>query len=198
MKFTRLTLIAALLVAATSVNSQLVDDPSSSLLERSLDPSLLSSEVILEARQASSSNATNATTTSSASEPSGSAALGGDATITEPSCSMTNHLSQNQQASWGNGFINTCCSFNQGVTCWYRRQDDVSPQQECEIPNCDELSSDDKSQWLGFVPLNSTNGQGKYGNTFLSLGMLSPATAMVPMMGAVVAMAMVVVTMVTV
>ncbi|KAJ9477930.1 hypothetical protein PHBOTO_001510 [Pseudozyma hubeiensis] len=196
MKFTHLALIATLLVAATSVNSQLIDDPSSSLLERSLDPSLLSSsETILEARQA---NTSNATTTSSAAEPSGSAALGGDATITEPSCSMTNHLSQNQQASWGNGFINTCCSFNQGVTCWYRRQDDVSPQQECEIPNCDELASDDKSQWLGFVPLNSTNGQGKYGNTFLSLGMLSPAAAMVPMMGAVVAVAMVVVTLVTV
>ncbi|GAC92594.1 hypothetical protein PHSY_000148 [Pseudozyma hubeiensis SY62] len=195
MKFTPLALIAALLVAATSVNSQLVDDPSSSLLERSLDPSLLSSEVILEARQASSSNAT---TTSSAAEPSGSAALGGDATITEPSCSMTNHLSQNQQASWGNGFINTCCSFNQGVTCWYRRQDDVSPQQECEIPTCEELASDDRSKWVGFVPLNSTNGSGKWGNTFLSLGMLSPAAAMVPMMGAVVAVAMVVVTMVTV
>ena len=59
----------------------------------------------------------------------------------------------------------------------------VSGDQECEIPSCPDLESEDPTRMIGFVPLNSTNGQGKYGNIFLSLGMLSPGTMMVPAIG---------------
>ncbi|KIS70822.1 uncharacterized protein UMAG_01970 [Mycosarcoma maydis] len=192
MRSLQLTFFAALVIASTLTTAQLVDSVAQPF-ERSLqDANILTERSLLEARQAS-----NATSTTSAAEPSGSAAVGGEATITEEACSMTNHLSQNQQASWGNGFINTCCSFNNGVQCWYRKQDTVSAQQECEIPGCADLLNEDRSKWVGFVPLNSTNGEGKYGNFFLSLGMLSAGGAMVPMMGVVATVALAVSAMIT-
>ncbi|SPO22179.1 uncharacterized protein UTRI_02188_B [Ustilago trichophora] len=191
MRFATLYTIVAVLALATLSSAQLqADSVAQPFIDRSLSDSnpLLSERSLLEARQAS--NTTTATTSSSAAQStaSGSAPAGGDATITESTCSMTNHLAVNQQASWGNGFVNTCCGFSTGTQCWYRRQDDVSPQQECEIPSCADLESEDKARMIGFNPLNSTNGSGKYGNIFLSLGMLSPAAIMMPAMG-VVAMA---------
>ncbi|SPO23509.1 uncharacterized protein UTRI_02188 [Ustilago trichophora] len=190
MQFATLYTVAAVLALVSMSCAQLhADSVAQPFIDRSLSDSnpLLSERSLLEARQASNTT-TTATTSSSAAQStaSGSAPAGGDATITESTCSMTNHLAVNQQASWGNGFINTCCGFSTGTQCWYRRQDDVSPQQECEIPSCADLESEDKSRMIGFNPLNSTNGSGKYGNIFLSLGMLSPAAIMMPAMGAVV------------
>lgn len=154
------------------------------LLERSLDAAtpasqagLLTERDLLEARQATNTTSTSAAPASTAS---GSAPDGGDATITESNCSYTNHLAVNQQASWGSGIINTCCGFAQGTECWYRRQADVSPQDECNIPSCDDLLSEDPTRMDGFVPLTSTNGSGKYKNIFLSLGQLSAATIALP------------------
>ncbi|SPO44441.1 uncharacterized protein PSANT_02126 [Moesziomyces antarcticus] len=175
--------LALLFVLVAAVAAQLQADSVSQPFERSLDDAaLLSERALLEARQA-----TNTTASSTASAPestaSGSAPAGGDATITESTCSMVNHLAVNQQASWGNGFVNTCCGFAQGTQCWYRRQQDVSPQDECEIPSCSDLESEDKAKMIGFVPLNSTNGSGKYGNIFLSLGMLSPGMMNLPAVG---------------
>lgn len=63
----------------------------------------------------------------------------------------------------------------------------ISGQDECEIPDCSDLESEDKARMIGFVPLNSTNGSGKYGNIFLSLGMLSAAGIVVPAMGLMIA-----------
>lgn len=164
--------LAALLTAAQDVQ-----------IERSLDAAtpvshagVLSERDLLEARQA-----TNTTSSSApASTASGSAPLGGDATITEASCSYTNHLAVNQQASWGSGIINTCCGFASGTECWYRRQANVAPQDECNIPSCADLQSDDPARMDGFIPLTSTNGSGKYKNIFLSLGQLSAASIALP------------------
>ena len=170
--------LAMLLALSTLTCAQLVDSVSQPF-ERSLDETtLLTEQSLLAARQAS-----NSTSTASAAEPSGSAAPGGDATITDSACSMTNHLSINQQASWGNGFINTCCGFDAGTQCWYRHQNSVAPELECEIPSCADLETEDKSKMVGFVPLNSTNGSGKYGNIFLSLGQISAAMGVAPMLG---------------
>ncbi|SNX82867.1 uncharacterized protein MEPE_01573 [Melanopsichium pennsylvanicum] len=195
MRFSTLYMAAALLALTVNSSAQLQADYSVAqpFLDRSLsdDSSLLSERSLLEARQDTN---TTATTTSSAPEStaSGSAPQGGDATITESTCSMTNHLSVNQQASWGNGFVNTCCGFATGTQCWFRRQEDVSGNDDCTIPSCADLESEDKVKMVGFSPLNSTNGSGKYGNIFLSLGMLSPANIMVPaigLMGVIVMMA---------
>lgn len=190
MRFAALSTVAALLVLATLSTAQLqADSVAQPFVDRSLDAAaLLSERSLLEARQASNASSSSATASSSAPEStaSGSAPAGGDATITESTCSMTNHLAGNQQASWGNGFVNTCCGFATGTQCWYRRQGDVSGEDECEIPSCADLESEDKARMIGFVPLNSTNGSGKYGNIFLSFGMLSPAGVMVPAMGAMV------------
>ncbi|SJX62081.1 uncharacterized protein SRS1_10728 [Sporisorium reilianum f. sp. reilianum] len=181
--FSTAALVAILLALATLTTAQLeAIDSVSQPFERTLDDAaLLSERSLLEARQASN------TTTSSApaSTASGSAPAGGDATITEATCSMTNHLAVNQQASWGNGFVNTCCGFAKGTQCWYRNQNAVSADLECEIPNCADLESEDSAKMIGFVPLNSTNGSGKYGNIFLSLGMLSPGVMLVPALGVV-------------
>lgn len=185
MRFFTISSLAALLVLATMTVAQLSPDSVAQPFELD-DRSLLSERSLLEARQN-----TNATTTSSAAEPSGSASAGGDATLTEPGqCNMTNHLAVNQQASWGNGFVNTCCGFDRGSQCWYRRQDSVSGNDECEIPSCEDLYSEDASRMIGFVPLTSTNGEGKYGNIFLSLGMLSPGVMLVPAMGLAVLVAL--------
>lgn len=184
--FSTAALIAILLALATLTTAQLdAIDSVSQPFERTLDDAaVLSERSLLEARQS-----TNTTSSSSSSAPAstatGSAPAGGDATITEPTCSMTNHLAVNQQASWGNGFINTCCGFAKGTQCWYRNQNAVSSDLECEIPNCADLESEDAARMIGFVPLNSTNGSGKYGNIFLSLGMLSPAAMVAPMVGVV-------------
>ncbi|TKY87385.1 hypothetical protein EX895_004062 [Sporisorium graminicola] len=187
LSFFTTALIALLLALATLATAQLeAIDSVAQPFERSLDDAALPSErSLLEARQSTNTTTSSASASASAPTASGSAPVGGDATITESNCSMTNHLSVNQQASWGNGFINTCCGFSQGTACWYRNQNAVSADLECEIPSCAELESEDKSKMIGFVPLNSTNGSGKYGNIFLSLGMLSPAAMVVPMVGVV-------------
>lgn len=186
MRFITLASLVGLLLALviTTLAQLSPDSVAQPFLERDLDASspLLTERSLLEARQAS-----NTTTTTSAPAPestaSGSAPDGGNATITEPGCSMTNHLAVNQQASWGSGFVNTCCGFATGTQCWYRKQDTVSAEEECEIPSCDDLESEDNSRMVGFLPLNSTNGSGKYGNIFLSFGMLSPAAMLVPAVG---------------
>ncbi|CDS01877.1 hypothetical protein, partial [Sporisorium scitamineum] len=169
--------VAILLALATLTTAQLeAIDSVAQPFERSLDhAAVLSERSLLEARQS----------TNTSSTASGSAPAGADATIASSTCSMTNHLAVNQQASWGNGFINTCCGFEKGTQCWYRNQNAVSAELECEIPSCADLETEDASKMIGFVPLNSTNGSGKYGNIFLSLGMLSPAAIMAPMMGVV-------------
>lgn len=170
------TAFVTLLLAAVLASAQEVQ------LERSLDSAtqvsgLLSERDLLEARQATNTSSTSSAPLSTAT---GSAPEGGDATITEASCSYTNHLAVNQQASWGSGIINTCCGFASGTECWYRRQADVAPADECNIPSCEDLQSDDPARMDGFVPLTSTNGSGKYKNIFLSLGQLSAATIALP------------------
>ncbi|KAJ1028401.1 hypothetical protein NDA16_001568 [Ustilago loliicola] len=197
MRFITIPTLVALLALATLSTAQLVD-PVAQPFERSLDDSsssshlLLTQRNLLEARQSpANSTSTNpsASTTASAAEStsSGSAPPGGEATITESTCSMTNRLSVNQQASWGNGFVNTCCGFATGTQCWYRNQNVVSGQDECEIPDCADLESEDKARMIEFIPLNSTNGSGKYGNIFLSLGILSGGIMVVPTMGLMLA-----------
>lgn len=79
---------------------------------------------------------------------------------------MNNTLSQNQQAGWTDSIVNTCCTSDKDTTCWYRVQAKVSAQDACRIPSCDDLFSNDQDRMIGFRPLTSTNGQGKYGNTF--------------------------------
>ncbi|EST07916.1 hypothetical protein PSEUBRA_003043 [Kalmanozyma brasiliensis GHG001] len=188
--FTFSTAILAIFLAlATLASAQLADSVAQPFERAFDDTAILGERALLEARQAA-----NTTTTASAPDTTstGSAPLGGDAVVVESGCSVDNKLSSNQQASWGNGFINTCCGFDQGTQCWYRNQANVPDSEECTIPNCADLESDDSSKMLGFVPLNSTNGSGKYGNIFLSLGMLSPAGIMVPMLGAVIATAVMV------
>ncbi|PWY98576.1 hypothetical protein BCV70DRAFT_212913 [Testicularia cyperi] len=193
MRVAQLSYLLALLLAASCVLAQLDSlDAVAEPFERSLDssalvgePIVLSERDLLEARQATNASASaSGTSTASAAESTstGSAPAGGEATITESTCSMTNKLSVNQQASWGQGIVNTCCGFATGTQCWYRNQSTVSGNEECEIPDCSELESEDASKMLGFVPLTSTNGQGKYGNIFLSLGQLSAGVMAQPVL----------------
>lgn len=65
----------------------------------------------------------------------------------------------------------------------------VEGQDECEIPDCADLQSEDKARMIGFIPLSSTNGSGKHANIFLSLGMLSAGMMTVPGMGMMLAVA---------
>lgn len=192
-------LLALLLALATLTSAQLeAVDSVSQPFERSFDDTaILNERSLFKARQAANTTATSSAPAASNSGSSGTAPLGGDAIVVEAGCNVDNKLSQNQQASWGNGFINTCCGFDQGTQCWFRNNANTPDSEECTIPTCADLESEDATKMLGFVPLNSTNGSGKYGNIFLSLGMLSPAGMMVPMMGMVVAMAVAVTAMTT-
>ncbi|SOV04907.1 uncharacterized protein UDID_02926 [Ustilago sp. UG-2017a] len=199
MRFITPSILAILLALAVTLSTAQLVDSVSQPFQRSLDsfssPDLLNQRSLLEARQ-SPSNSTSTSpspSSSSSSAPdstaSGSAPPGGEATITESTCSMTTRLSVNQQASWGNGFVNTCCGFATGTQCWYRDQNMVEGQDECEIPDCADLQSEDKARMIGFIPLSSTNGSGKYANIFLSLGMLSAGMTTVPGMGMMLAVA---------
>ena len=109
-------------------------------------------------------------TASNQLEHSGVASAGATATLSadtpQGTCTMDNALSQNQQAGWTDSIVNTCCTAATETTCWYRIQAKVSAEEACKIPNCDDLASNDRDRMLGFVPLSSTNGEGKYANTF--------------------------------
>ncbi|CCF53121.1 hypothetical protein NDA11_002373 [Ustilago hordei] len=199
MRFITPSILAILLALAVTLSTAQLADSVSEPFQRPLDsffssPDLLNQRSLLEARQSSSnSTSTSPSPSSSSSAPdstaSGSAPPGGEATITESTCSMTTRLSVNQQASWGNGFVNTCCGFATGTQCWYRNQNMVEGKDECEIPDCADLQSEDKTRMIGFIPLSSTNGSGKYANIFLSLGMLSAGMMTVPGMGMMLAVA---------
>ncbi|SAM81369.1 uncharacterized protein UBRO_02926 [Ustilago bromivora] len=198
MRFITPSILAILLALAVTLSTAQLVDSVSQPFQRSLDsffssPDLLNQRSLLEARQSPSNSTSTSPSPSSSSAPdstaSGSAPPGGEATITESTCSMTTRLSVNQQASWGNGFVNTCCGFATGTQCWYRNQNMVEGQDECEIPDCVDLQSEDKARMIGFIPLSSTNGSGKYANIFLSLGMLSAGMMTVPGMGMMLAVA---------
>ncbi|KAJ1029308.1 hypothetical protein NDA13_002559 [Ustilago tritici] len=192
MQFITPSILAILLTLAVTLSTAQLVDSVSQPFQRSLDssfssPDLLNQRSLLEACQ-SPFNSTS-TSPSPSSSSSSSAPPGGEATITESTCSMTTRLSVNQQASWDNGFVNTCCGFATGTQCWYRNQNMVEGQDECEIPDCADLQSEDKARMIGFIPLSSTNGSGKYANIFLSLGMLSARMMTVPGMGMMLAVA---------
>lgn len=103
-------------------------------------------------------------------EETGSVSKGATATLSadtpKGTCELDNALSPNQQAGWTESVVNTCCTKDQYSTCWWRAQAKASPEDACKIPNCDDLFSNEHDKMLGFRPLTSTTGMGKYGNTF--------------------------------
>ncbi|WFD31690.1 hypothetical protein MSPP1_002729 [Malassezia sp. CBS 17886] len=103
-------------------------------------------------------------------EHSGEASSGATATLSaetpKGTCTFDNPLSPNQQASWTDTIVNTCCTATTMSTCWYRIQAKAEPSLACQIPDCDELFSNDPDKMLGFRPLSGSNGIGKYGNSF--------------------------------
>ncbi|PWN47533.1 hypothetical protein IE53DRAFT_321035 [Violaceomyces palustris] len=166
------------------------DEDPFSILDQRDDPLLQPASPLLEIRQSQTTNTTSnvGTTDTTDSEPAtpseianssdtGSVGSGGNATLTENGCAMTTHLQTNQQASWSHGIVNTCCGDATGSTCYYRIQSTVSGTIACEIPSCTDLQSEDQSLHLGFKPLTSTNGKGKWGNVFPSFGMMSGAVS---------------------
>ncbi|WFC99635.1 hypothetical protein MYAM1_002380 [Malassezia yamatoensis] len=123
--------------------------------------------------------AANGNATSSGSEPastvnslesSGAASAGATATLTadtaQGTCTLDNALSENQQAGWTDEIVNTCCTVDSNTTCWFRVQSKVNAEDACKIPNCDDLNSNDQDRMVGFNPLTSTDGKGRYGNVF--------------------------------
>ncbi|KAN0061219.1 hypothetical protein ACQY0O_006959 [Thecaphora frezii] len=121
-------------------------------------------------------------TQAQAQSSTGSSSGGGDATVsantTTGSCSLTNHLSVNQQASWSTTLTNTCCVYASYSLCYLRLASSVSGSEACLIPNCDELASNDAGRMAGFQALNSTNGEGHLGNRYPSFGMADGAPAL--------------------
>lgn len=66
--------------------------------------------------------------------------------------------------------VNTCCTTAKGSACYIRLQSQVSAAVACEIPDCDDLASDDATRMASFVPLTTTDGQGKQGNFYPTYG----------------------------
>lgn len=85
---------------------------------------------------------------------------------TNADCNMVNLLSQNQQASWTEMHVSTCCVGTLQSTCYLRSQSDVEGQDKCVIPNCDTLQSNDATKMVGFKPLQSSWGKGEHFNQY--------------------------------
>lgn len=83
-----------------------------------------------------------------------------------PDCNMVNLLSQNQQASWTDTHVSTCCVGTLQSTCFLRIQTDVQGSDKCIIPNCDDLQSNDADKMVGFKPLTSTWAKGAHSNEY--------------------------------
>lgn len=103
-------------------------------------------------------------------ENTGSAAPGATATITADTpkgeCQMNNDLSPNQQASWTETVVSTCCTSTEYSECWYRVQANADPKDACFIPHCDALLSNEPDKMAGFRPMSGSIGKGKYQNVF--------------------------------
>ncbi|EPQ25948.1 uncharacterized protein PFL1_06403 [Pseudozyma flocculosa PF-1] len=174
MKWHHLALLLALLLVSLLSSSA---SASASASDPHHAPHLVARQAPVPA-PASASASTSASASSSAGAPASTAsagsAAGGDATVSadtnQGSCQMTNKLSVNQQASWSNGIINTCCVYATYSTCYLRIQSTVSGAEACEIPDCNDLASNDRAKMIGFNALNSTNGQGSLGNIYPSFG----------------------------
>jgi len=108
--------------------------------------------------------------TSNHLESTGSASPGATATLqadtSKGHCEMSNDLSVNQQASWDEYVVSTCCTSSDYAECWYRVQASVDAKLACVIPKCQDLQTNDPDKMLGFKPLSGSNGQGKYQNLF--------------------------------
>lgn len=124
-------------------------------------------------------------------EQTGSAAVGATATISadtaQGSCTLGNDLDGNQQASWTESIVTTCCTGEKTTTCWYRIQAKVEPSDACKIPVCADLNSNDPDKMAGFRPLSGTNGEGKYQNVFPILFLSSGLKTAIPLLLFVIA-----------
>lgn len=79
---------------------------------------------------------------------------------------MNNDLASNQQASWTDDVVTTCCTSEASTECWFRIQANTPSQDACKIPLCDDLLSNDPARMLSFRPLSGSIGDGKYQNIF--------------------------------
>lgn len=119
-------------------------------------------------------------------EETGSAAKGKNATIHADTlngeCVVQNKMDPNQQSSWNEEIVNTCCTGPKASTCWYRLQAKTAPEVACKIPNCEALNSNDPGAMLGFRPLSGTNGEGKYNNIYPILFLSGAARPAIPIL----------------
>ena len=109
-------------------------------------------------------------TTSNHIENAGSVAPGATASITadtsKGTCQMSNDLDDNQQASWTETVVSTCCTSEAYSECWFRIQAKTDTKYACVIPRCDALLSNEPDKMAGFRPLSGSIGEGKYQNMF--------------------------------
>ncbi|WFD20154.1 galactose-6-sulfurylase [Malassezia caprae] len=100
---------------------------------------------------------------------------------------MSNDLDNNQQASWTESIVTTCCTGEKTTTCWYRIQAKIDAKEACTIPVCADLNSNDPEKMAGFRPLSGTNGEGKYQNIFPILFLSSGLKTAIPLLLFVIA-----------
>ena len=109
-------------------------------------------------------------TTSNHIENAGSVAPGATASITadtsKGTCQMSNDLDDNQQASWTETVVSTCCTSEAYSECWFRIQAKTDAKNACVIPRCGALLSNEPDKMAGFRPLSGSIGEGKYQNMF--------------------------------
>lgn len=124
-------------------------------------------------------------------EHTGSAAVGATATLSadtaQGTCTFNNDLDGNQQASWTESIVTTCCTGEKTTTCWYRIQAKVDAADACKIPVCADLNSNDPERMAAFRPLSGTNGEGKYQNIFPILFLSSGLKTAIPLLLFVIA-----------
>lgn len=167
-------------------------DGASTLVEQTGIPTLSSfttAELFARGLSHSSETTSSKSSTPTASnqiEATGGVNAGATATISadtpQGTCVMDNDLSDNQQASWTESIVNTCCTGAEVSTCWYRVQAKVDPSVACKIPHCNDLFRNDQDRMYGFMPLSSANGVGKYQNVFPILFLSAGARSAIPLL----------------